>query len=244
MQFDYLINIFHQQQYGQFNKSVSVEDILQRYALFPNEAIYLVDYQKAQLETLTPNFSKITGIDSPHKNDVAVLYEHVDKHSMTPFLSYTKQLLKYGFVNSEKRFEEERDFNLNLYKTVHNRIILKSTSILHYDSNNKIRYSVGKLMDVTGLVPYQQFGFKFTGPGSAKIYAAFQGLTNFEKILTARELEVLAHTGAGLNANQMAKLLNVSNHTIDTHKRNIIRKLEASNSIDAYNKAKSMGLFL
>jgi DNA-binding CsgD family transcriptional regulator len=241
--FDYLVNIFKSQQYGEIDRKVSIESVVQRYALFPNEAIYLVDYKTAQLEPLSSNFNKIIGIDAPQKNEVTVLYEHVHKDTMKPFLRYTEQLLKYGFINHERRFSEESDFNLNFYKTIHNRIILKSTTILQYDSENKIRYSVGKLMDVTGLIPFQHFGYKFTGPGSSKIYAAFEGLSEFEEIVSTRELTILNMVGKGMRTHQIARQLNISSHTVDTHKRNIIRKLEATNSIEAYNKALGMGLF-
>ncbi len=242
MKFDELIQLHLQQPYGIFDKPISIDEVLNKYALFPNEAIYLVDCKQAQMEPLTSNFSKITGIDTLHKNELTPIYEHVHTRDLDAFLKYTTALLKYGFGDT-KVFTEEKDFNMNLYRTHNNRVILKSTTILSYDSNNRIRYSIGKLMDVTGLIPFQSFGYKFIGPGSSSLSTDFEDLFAFESILTKRELEVLKHTGAGLSSAQQAKILCISKHTIDTHKRNIIKKLEASNSIEAYNKARAMGLF-
>jgi DNA-binding CsgD family transcriptional regulator len=243
MNFDYLINLFRLQAFGELDDKVSIEEVVRRYTLFPNEAIYIVDYKAAQIEPLSDNFHKIIGIDLPHKNDVEILYEHVHKDNIQPFLRYTERLIRYGLTNHERRFVEENDFNLNLYKTIYGRVILKSTTILQYDSENRVRYSVGKLMDVTGLIPFNQFGYKFTGPRSQKTYAAFEGLHEFEHILSGRELEILRFVGLGMRTQQIAEKLYLSRHTVDTHKRNIIRKLEASNSIDAFNKAQTMGLF-
>lgn len=242
MKYDSLIKMHLDQDYGAFTEFVSIESIVNKYALFPNEAIYLVDCKQAQMEPLTNNFYKITGIDSLYKNELTPIYEHVNRKDEDAFLRYTNALLKYGF-GKEKVFTEEKDFNMNLYRTVHNRIILKSTTILYFDSNNRARYSVGKLMDVTGLIPFQNFGYKFIGPGSAQVTASFEGLLAFQSFLTKREMEVLKYTGMGLRAYQIAERLHISRHTIDTHRRNIIKKLEASNSIEAYNKAKGMGLF-
>jgi len=243
MKFDFLLDIFKSQQYGDINENISIESLVKRYSPFLNEAIYIVDYKTSQMEPLSDNFNRIIGIDSPIKNDIAILYEHVHKENLQPFLKYTEQLLRYGFINYERRFTEENDFNINIYKTVNNRIILKSTTILQYDNQNKIRYSIGKLMDVTGLIPFQHFGYKFTGPGSKRIYAAFEEVNEFEKIVSTRELTILSLVGKGYTTNQIGSQLNISRHTVDTHKRNIIRKLEASNSIDAYNKAVNLGLF-
>jgi DNA-binding CsgD family transcriptional regulator len=242
MRYDYLINLFKLQSYGEIEKQLSIEDVAKRYALFPNEAIYFVDYKTAQIQPLTKNFAAITGIDLPHKNEVTPLYEHVHRESITPFLGFIENLLKYGFVVREKRFCEERDFNLTTYKTIHNRLILKSTTALQYDSNDRVRYSVGKLMDVTGLFPNNPFSYKFTGPGSKSIHAAFEGLDSLTSILSAREIEIVRYVGLGLQTKQIAERLFLSRHTVDTHKRNIIRKLEASNSVEAYSKARERGL--
>lgn len=243
MNFDYLINIFRYQTFGKLDKKISIEEVVRRYSLFPNEAIYLVDYKAAQIEPLSNNFSKITGIDAPHKNEVSILYEHVNRLNLTPFLNYTEQLLKWGFNENKRNLTEERDFYLCLYKTIHNRVILKSTTILQYDTQNKVRYSVGKLMDVTGLVPYHQFGYDFSGPGSGYITSGIEGMQVFESVLSVREIEILRYVGRGMSSTQIGQVLHISRHTVDTHKRNIIRKLETANSIEAFSKATSMGLF-
>jgi DNA-binding CsgD family transcriptional regulator len=243
MNFDFLIDIFRYQTFGKPDGKVSIEDVVRRYALFPNEAIYLVDYKAAQIEPLSKNFNTIIGMDVPHQNSVTVLYEHVHAANLTPFLDYTKNLLTWGFHENNRALTEERDFYLCFYKTIHNRVILKSTTILQYDSNGKVRYSVGKLMDVTGLLPFQYFGFDFTGPGSNKIMAAFEGLSEFEPVLSRRELEVLFRVGEGMKSERIAMQLHISRHTVDTHKRAILRKLEAMNSMEAYKKACDKGLF-
>jgi DNA-binding CsgD family transcriptional regulator len=171
------------------------------------------------------------------------LYEHVHSESTPQFLRFIEQLLRYGFVEADKKFSEEQDFNLTLYKTFQNRVILKSATVLQYDTSNRVRYSIGKLMDVTSLIPYQRFSYKFIGPGSKSIYAAFDGLTKFVSILSPREMEILKYVGLGMASRQISEKLHLSRHTVDTHKRNIIRKLEAANSIDAFNKAQGMGLY-
>lgn len=241
MKFDSLIQMHLQQDYGTFEEPVSVDHLISKYALFPNEAIYLVDCKHAQMEPLTPNFKQITGIDTAHKNELVPLYEHVHRKDLNSFLHFTNALLKYGF-GKEQVFKEEQDFITTIYRTHHNRIILKSTAILHVDSNNRSRYSIGKLMDVTGLVQFQSFGYKFIGPGSDQASASMNNLLEFKSILSKREMEVLRYTGMGLRSNDIGIHLNISRHTIDTHKRNILKKLEATSSIEAYNKAKSMGL--
>ena len=47
--------------------------------------------------------------------------------------------------------------------------------------------------------------------------------------LTRREIEIIQSIAKGLSSVQIADLLNVSTHTIETHRKNIFRKLNISN---------------
>lgn len=47
--------------------------------------------------------------------------------------------------------------------------------------------------------------------------------------LTRRELEVIRYIVKGQSSQQMAKLLNVSENTVETHRKNIFRKMRLSN---------------
>ncbi len=68
-------------------------------------------------------------------------------------------------------------------------------------------------------------------------YASSQELS-----LTERELEVLSLIGRGFLSKEIAERLNVSKHTIDNHRKNILTKLEADNAIEAINTARAAGL--
>lgn len=50
------------------------------------------------------------------------------------------------------------------------------------------------------------------------------------KILTNRELEVLSYIANELTSNQIADLLCISRHTVETHKRRMMQKLKVTNT--------------
>ncbi|WP_136482316.1 response regulator [Cognatitamlana onchidii] len=57
-----------------------------------------------------------------------------------------------------------------------------------------------------------------------------------EKIsITLREKEIISELIAGKNVPQIAKTLFISPHTVETHKKNIFKKLNIHNSIDLVN---------
>lgn len=61
-------------------------------------------------------------------------------------------------------------------------------------------------------------------------------------VLTEREKEILLLIKAGNPSKKIADMLEISIHTANRHRQNIIEKLSVSNSIEAINAAYSMGL--
>jgi DNA-binding NarL/FixJ family response regulator len=60
--------------------------------------------------------------------------------------------------------------------------------------------------------------------------------------LTKRELEILGLVHEGLSNKEIANKLFLSVRTVDTHRYNILQKLEAKNTVDLLNKARKMNL--
>lgn len=58
--------------------------------------------------------------------------------------------------------------------------------------------------------------------------------------LTAREKEVLTYIAQGLTNQKIADKLFLSFRTIETHRANLMRKLEVKNSIELINKARAL----
>lgn len=57
------------------------------------------------------------------------------------------------------------------------------------------------------------------------------------EILTDRQLEIFRLIGDGLSAPEIARRLHISVHTVETHRENIKRKLEAKSAADLIRKA-------
>jgi two-component system nitrate/nitrite response regulator NarL len=64
---------------------------------------------------------------------------------------------------------------------------------------------------------------------------------NKKKHLTERELEIARMVCWEYSSERIASELNLSLHTVHTHRKNILRKLDAKNAIDLMNYLKSLG---
>lgn len=60
--------------------------------------------------------------------------------------------------------------------------------------------------------------------------------------VTTREKEILLNLSEGLSSKEIGKILFISQHTVETHKRNVMYKLKARNTVHLAVMAERMGL--
>ncbi|MBL0745407.1 response regulator transcription factor [Chryseolinea lacunae] len=61
---------------------------------------------------------------------------------------------------------------------------------------------------------------------------------------TSKEKEVLSLISIGLTTKEIASRLNISHHTVETHRKNLLRKSEAKNSAQLIQKAFAQQMIL
>lgn len=64
---------------------------------------------------------------------------------------------------------------------------------------------------------------------------------NYKTLLTAREMQIAKMVTQGISSEQIAEQLSLSLHTINSHRKNILRKLNAKNPIDLMNYLREIG---
>lgn len=66
--------------------------------------------------------------------------------------------------------------------------------------------------------------------------------TTVSKLLSDREKEIMILIGEGRASKEIADKLNISTHTVNVHRQNILKKMHVVNSTEAYNVARKLGL--
>ncbi|MFZ9686803.1 MAG: response regulator [Chitinophagaceae bacterium] len=64
---------------------------------------------------------------------------------------------------------------------------------------------------------------------------------NYKTLLTPREMQIAKMVTQGISSEHIAEQLSLSLHTINSHRKNILRKLNAKNPIDLMNYLKEIG---
>jgi DNA-binding CsgD family transcriptional regulator len=62
------------------------------------------------------------------------------------------------------------------------------------------------------------------------------------KLLTNKEKQVLSLVSSGLTTKEIAGKLNISHHTVESHRKNLLRKCQAKNSAELIQKSWTVAL--
>lgn len=65
---------------------------------------------------------------------------------------------------------------------------------------------------------------------------------NLKKLLSSREIDIIKQLALGYSADEISVNLNISSHTVKTHKKNILRKTESRNSTQLVSLCLAEGL--
>lgn len=105
------------------------------------------------------------------------------------------------------------------------------------DDNETVRYAICTYGPLT-------FGFNGRAYAVDSITGVAEELTTSadESILSPREKQVVSLIDKGMKSREIASFLNISIHTVNRHRQEIISKLKVRNAIQACRIAKSMAL--
>ncbi|WP_424961165.1 response regulator transcription factor [Ekhidna sp.] len=220
-----------------FYEEVNLEEYAKKFEGNPNEAYHILDAQTFELTMAKNSFDKVFKIPGFHpKTAVDILHLIHEDHQPQVY-----QFMQATLAN-EGMFELGKDSVSQVYMLCNGLMILKTSTPLIADSNKHIIYVLEQYRDVTDLVPLGKYTWRYNGPNQKRITKVVEKSLGMNCPLSTQELTVLSLVGKGLSSQQAADTLFISKHTVDTHRRNIIRKLEVENSTEAYQKARVLGI--
>lgn len=222
---------------------IPYERLLLQYDALPNETCYIIDCKKAEVEFLNPKkFTQITKI-KPQENSLFVLYEQIAASHIPKLATFINSVLPFSF-DPKFDFIPEKETIQSCYRSFDDRVFLKMNTPL-FSNAGVMHYSLGKIIDVTGLIDGKNFSYRVdmsSKERSKRLISSVHGMLRIENYLSTRELEILILISKGMTSRQISLHLQISKNTVDNHRRNIIQKLEASSSVEAYRKAIDLGL--
>jgi PAS domain S-box-containing protein len=81
-----------------------------------------------------------------------------------------------------------------------------------------------------------------TNQGFMPVFATTYQNINNTTVFSKRELEILSHLGKGMASKDIADQLCISEHTVKTHRKNMLKKTDAKNTTELIRYASAKGL--
>ena len=201
---------------------------------------YILDFESLEMEFVHKGTKEVLGI-SPSGFSLAKLFDLMHPEDLEAMHKKEEEATKFLF---NKISTEE----IPLYKVVylirlkHSRgkykTILHQAQTTHLSLDGKIQQVIGVHTDVSYLnIPFDH-KISFISNERPSYYSiapdiSLELLSNsIRKIYSPREKEIIIKISEGKNSSQIADDLSLSLHTVNTHKKNILRKSHCNNTTE------------
>ncbi len=204
------------------------------------KCIYILDFKTKTL-TFQKNVKEMLGYDAEEFTfDLAVNFFHPDDYDIVTRL--IKATLMFA---TEHNVTKDVGFCL-CYRAKHKNgsyvKVLRQSTIYAHDPEGKIISNLSMLTDITFLNTSNKVEWRFDAPGLDKEKFRKYVQQEYADFFSKRELEIVHLLKQGFKSNEIADKLFISKNTVDTHRRNLLKKTHCKNSIELLNFCSQHGL--
>ena len=209
---------------------------------------YIFNPASVQFEFVSENITSTFKIDDINDFTVQYIFDNMHPDDMTRFIAYEQKVT--GFFNNlppEKVLKYKVSYDFRLRNGVGNYewILHQATTIQTNDEGAVLR-----VLGIHTLISHikksdQPAGLSFIGLDGEPSYfnvTVAPSINESKEILTSREKEILKLILEGKTSSEIAILLFLSKHTVNSHRKNILRKSNCKTNSELIVKAITDGL--
>ncbi len=201
--------------------------------LLPNQYYYIVRTKDIHLSYISPEVEHITGYTQSE------WYPELLRGSIHPEdRSIIDKAIREAYnigQQVDKKLDSSFVFKLNYRikrKDGEYIPVLRYSSLLKKDKTGKMLYYKTIITDLSGIKKDNTIDVKFYHKNKI-IYSLNNNKKLLRKeLLSKRENEIVYYMFNNVTSEEIAEKLCLSKHTVDTHRRNILKKLEIKNTMD------------
>lgn len=209
---------------------------LDKFLPYSSTFFCITNTQKLSFEYVSQNFNSCLGLNAEvlKQKGMRYFWSRIHPEDLESWLQALNELMKFTLENipESERYKTNYTWNYRLKNAQDQYInIIQNTTPLALDNNCK---------PIIGLAHYTVLdsNFKMDISASAKLlnkkkeYETVYFNTYAQKLLSGgishRERDIIRLLIQDLSSKEIGSRLNISSHTVDTHRRNILKKLNIS----------------
>lgn len=242
---DFKINIFQflNEQQSILKKSKSKGrsiDSIKTFPLTNAQCLYVLDFQK-QAVVFQKNATVLLGYsEEEFTSELIHSYIHPDDEDMVHRLIRAA----VSYVRDRPAFEDGVfSLTYRIRKKEGSYIkVLRQSSVFEIDQNGMMISNLSIISDIGFINSGQNVDWTFsTKDYDETLFNDYVG-AQYEKYFTPRELQIIHWINEGLSSKDIAIKNSISSHTVDTHRRKILKKAGCKNTIELLNFCNKTGV--
>lgn len=208
---------------------------------------YTIDFHDSSISGVHQNILKMHGLDSiPHnlKEIIDLIHPEDIEFVMEAERMTLEKMYEIGWENL-REVKSSYCFKMNVgngnYEMFHHQAIHT-----HRDNQGNLLQAINIHSNIHHLTKENPYTVIISGFGSRNDFHQMlyekkkRQIENFT--LTKREIQILGSLAEGLSAKEAGEKHNISYHTVTTHRKNILRKMNCSKISELVKKAIESGL--
>jgi len=210
---------------------------------------YIFNFFNHQFEYVHPNIREVLGYE-PEDFDLDFWFTIMDADDVQRMKRKEAAASEFLFktIPFEKITDYKVSYSFRLKTKDHKTKMILHQVITLVTQGDKIHYVLGVHSDITHLKTLPEDRISFIGLNGAPSY--FSLSTDPETLLqppaklnlSEREKEIISRLAAGHASKEIAIQLHISNHTVDTHRRNLLKKVGVQNTQELVAVCLKLGL--
>jgi DNA-binding CsgD family transcriptional regulator len=203
---------------------------LDEFILFPKQAIYMFDYESKKI-VYSRGIEQVLGYNQKEFSlKLLINYIHPNQRKLLDLIMNAS--IETGLSGN---FNPEDQYNL-IYKVQHKNgqyiPILRQAQVIDTNSDGGMLANISLITDFTGMDDGNTVKWKLTASDKAKklFNKALKGA--IRNTFTKQEHIILQELKKGISSKIIADTLNISKHTVDKHRSNMIKKTGVKNTAE------------
>ncbi len=201
------------------------------YPLLPSQALYIFDFQEMSIP-YQRGIERLLGYSGEEFNfELFNHWYHPDDHDR--YIHLLKLSNEWARKLKSKPFTVEASIDYRVRKKDGKYMrILRQTTVFETCFDNCAKSAFSFISDISKIKTNTNINLSLTDGNSANVIFEDKEINPDLVQFTKREKEILLKIEKGLNSQSIADEYNCSKHTIDTHRRNMLRKSACKNTVE------------
>lgn len=205
-----------------------------------NQCFYLSDYSSLQMFFVSPNVINVLGYE-PHDFDLRTFFEMIHPEDRKPVFEVSKRVLnrEMTYISGNTHRHVVLYLSYRVARKNGRYIRISLTISRHIDPHGGI-YEMGVIRDISHVRCGTRINFALLGGKPIGELPAI--ISEGGTLISKREQEIIFYISRGYSSKKIACELHLSEHTVNTHRKNILRKTGTRNLVDMLIYAVTNGI--